>query len=122
MTIEKIVNALIVGHSSCTSKISDGYHSFGELYDHRIELYLALCRVVSDANNNYIWMSKKHSDGQEFVGWFVLGIDSDKGKQITYHIPNSRWKECARIFDVLERAPEFDGHTAEDVLKRLKIF
>ncbi len=52
-------------------------------------------------------------------GWFILGINEARGKQITYHLPNKYWKEVSQFADVLDEAPEFDGHSSEDVLNRL---
>ncbi len=99
---------------------SDGYHTFSELYDHRITLYIALCRILArDAGYNGIWRSKLHSDGTKFEGWFVLGIGWEVGKQITYHLPLARWPETEFALD-LHNAPDFDGHTPADVLERLK--
>lgn len=99
--------------------ISDGYHTMDELYKHRITLYIALCRDIH-ANNfeDIVWRSKLHADGSSFDGWFILGIYKEKGKQITYHLPLSKWDECA-FAETLERGPEWDGHTPTDVLKRL---
>lgn len=98
----------------------DGYHTFDELYDHRIALYIALCRVLkSDADHNGIWRSKLHSDGSAFDGWFILGIGKANDKQITYHLPLSRWGET-EFAETLEFAPTWDGHTSADVLSRLK--
>ena len=107
--------------------IRDGYHSFGELYEHRITLFIALCRVINrinvsfDVNDMPVWRSKKHSDGKlAFDGtWFVLGIYHSKGDQITYHLPISRWDETS-FAETLDKAPDWDGHIPEDVLKRLK--
>lgn len=48
-----------------------------------------------------------------------MGIGSVKGEQITYHIPIERWKETD-FARTINQAPEFDGHTSEDVLERLK--
>jgi hypothetical protein len=104
--------------------ISDGYHTFDELYDHRIILYTALCKninevlILENPGKFEIWKSQKHSDGTNIDGWFVLGIGTDKGKQITYHLPNEKWNKC-NFAVALEKAPEFDGHTSEDVLKRI---
>ena len=106
----------------------DGYHTMDELYEHRIELFIALCRVSAPAPlyvdnklwmGNLCWRSKLHSDDTSYDGWFVLGIGKDKGKQITYHLPLDRWDDT-NFAEILDRAPEYDGHTAEDVLKRLK--
>ena len=68
-----------------------------------------------------VWRSKKHSDGELAFGgtWFVLGIGKENGKQMTYHLPIDRWDECG-FAETLEQAPEFDGHSSDDVLKRLK--
>jgi len=99
---------------------SDGYHTFDELYDHRITLWIALCRnFCKHAMLSYPWRSRIHSDGTSFEGWFVLGYRSLPGEQITYHLPDSRWDECNFAVD-LDRCPTFDGHTSADVIERLK--
>jgi hypothetical protein len=41
-TNEDAINTLIAGPLINTNQISDGYHTFGELYDHRISLFIAL--------------------------------------------------------------------------------
>lgn len=109
-------NFLIKENKLDTNKISDGYHTFEQLYDHRIILYIALCQVLCE--DHYVWKSKSHSDGSEWDGWFILGINSEKGKQIIYHLPTSKWNDCP-CADILEKAPDWDGHTSEDVLKRI---
>jgi hypothetical protein len=112
-------------------EVSDGYHTFDELYEHRIALYIALCRglasiqAISDmaggfmTKDYYIWRSKLHADGSSFEGWFILGIDKEAGEQITYHLPLSRWDETD-FAETLDNAPEWDGHTPQDVINRLK--
>jgi hypothetical protein len=105
-----------------TDDISDGYHTFGELYNHRIALYVLLAKhvasLVSEPERRPVWKSNLHSDGSSIDGWFVLGIYKSKGKQITYHLPMSEWDKCY-FAEELEKAPEFDGHTSGDVLVRL---
>ena len=49
----------------------------------------------------------------------MVTLNKEKGKQITYHIPLDRWDEC-EFAETLDKAPEFDGHTSQDVLERLK--
>lgn len=101
---------------STMGDVSDGYHTFNELYDHRITLWIALCKVYK----NIAWRSKLHSDGSEYAGWFILGLHKEAGKQITYHIPLARWEE-ADFADTLEKAPEYDGHKSNtDTLERIK--
>ena len=102
-------------------EVSDGYHTFNELYEHRIVLWIALCNALGLANHSNdqnVWKSKLHSDGTSFDGWFILGMNKETGTQITYHIPMKYWDEC--YFIELEKAPEFDGHTSADVLTRIK--
>lgn len=104
-------------------KQSDGYHTFDELYEHRIILFIALCRTYSEDVTEYkhipVWRSKLHSDGTMFNGWFVMGMYKETGKQITYHLPIEKWEET-KFAETLENAPEWDGHTPEDVIFRLR--
>lgn len=107
--------------SEITGSTSDGYHAFDELYDHRVALFIALCRNMFEHLGGNIWRSKLHSDGTMFDGWFVMGIYSGPGKQITYHLPIERWGETEFCrFTTRERAPEWDGHLPKDVLERVK--
>ena len=107
----------------------DGYHTFSELYEHRIELWIKLCETTTNdcgccSGIGFIeaWRTKYHSDGELAFGgnWFVLGIGKNKGEQITYHLPIEKWDDCD-FAETLEKAPEFDGHTSDDVLDRLKL-
>lgn len=108
-------------------QVSDGYHTMDELYDHRITLFIALAKQIThqpycDDNKFGVWRSKRHSDGELCFGTgtqYVLGIGKEKGSQITYHIPIERWDETP-FAEELEKAPEWDGHTSNDVLSRLK--
>lgn len=113
-----------------TGEVSDGYHDFNSLYDHRIALFIKLCSTIAMVEDTFrqmnpntpqssIWRSKCHSDGSALKGWFIMGIGKAKGSQITYHLPLSRWDET-EFAETLECAPEFDGHTSQDVLNRLK--
>jgi hypothetical protein len=118
------INYCIKNNGIDTNKISDGYHTFGELYEHRITLFIALLRKIDKEYNNKnipspVWKSEVHSDGSVWDGWFILGIFSDPGSQITYHLPTYKWAEC-KFAIALDKAPEWDGHTSEDVLKRLQ--
>ena len=125
----KIGNLLPTGNTVYGECDCDCYHTFSELYDHRITLWIALCRV--EANHkvrlpsgwwNDVWRSKRHSDGELCFGTgtqFVLGIARPFHLQMTYHIPIERWDETD-FAETLEVAPEWDGHTSDDVIERLK--
>lgn len=62
-------------------KISDGYHTFADLYEQRLILSAALAK-----NNPCAWKSKRHEDGSVPFGggWFIMGFDTDEGCY-TYH-------------------------------------
>jgi hypothetical protein len=100
-------------------KTSDGYHTFDELYEHRHMLLLALLRAIADCRPQSItsvWKSRQHHDGSSYGGWFIAGLSFD-GNAITYHLPDRLWDLC--YAPELEFAPPFDGHTSDDVLKRI---
>lgn len=113
MTIAQLNEAI---QTVDANQVSDGYHTFGELYDHRIQLFIL---VVQREKRLQVWRSQTHSDGSVWPGWFLLGIGKQAGYQITYHLPVSKWDECG-CAETLDKAPEWDGHTSTDVLQRLK--
>lgn len=95
-------------------QVSDGDHTFEELYDHRNTLFLALlCQL------KFAWYSRLHSDGTSFDGWFIAGIDLIEGQQITYHLPDKYLPLAEQHLLYLQKAPAWDGHTSSDVLDRL---
>jgi len=98
----------------------DGYHTFKELYQHRYILFIKLCNVLQTRDDAPVWRSKLHADGTMFEDSFIMGIYKEEGKQITYHIPIKKWEETDFIAETLDKAPEFDGHTSDDVLERIK--
>lgn len=93
--------------------LSDGYHTFNELYHHRAVLFAALCNTYSDR----AWKSMRHHDGDMYDGMFIVGIKTPAG-QATYHYDIDPYWD---MFDVkvLERAPEWDGHTPSETLSRI---
>lgn len=97
-------NAVVAGD------LSDGYHSFNELYAHRMQLFAVIC------NQNAVnaWKSKQHHEKPMYPGYFIVGVDTPMG-QFTYHYPMLHWG----MFNVreLDKAPEWDGHTADDVVR-----
>lgn len=116
LTKEDAINILI-RHSESGS-ISDGYHTFNELYEHRNTLFIILAKYIKSENTHHVWRSIKHSDGTMFKGWYVMGINKLEGEQLTYHLPIETW-ESTNFAETLAKAPDFDGHTPEEVLKRL---
>ena len=99
-----------------TSEVSDGFHTFGELYEHRCSLFVALMKT----NPTISWRAQHHEDGMMFEGgWCVVGMHLPVG-DVTYHIPIKMWDMLDNVgIETLVNAPKFDGHTAADVVKRL---
>ena len=93
--------------------ISDGHHTFDELYSHRMLLYVSLMKSYPHIS----WRSKKHSDGTGYSGYFIAGMNLPTGT-ITYHIIDKFWDLLNNVKE-LEVAPEWDGHNSNDVINRL---
>lgn len=96
-----------------TEDISDGYHTFKELYHHRA----ILSSVVFNAYPDSAWKSRYHHDGTMFSGMFVVGIDTPNG-QATYHYDFEPYWNLFRVPE-LKRAPAFDGHTSDQAIERI---
>jgi len=112
--------------------VSDGYHTFDELYEHRYKLFIALAtlydRLPSGKIRNTdmegkvtskVWRTLVHSDGTpSYEGYFLMGVNYEKGEQMSYHLPMRLW-DAVDFAETLEIAPEFDGHTSMHVIERL---
>ncbi len=98
--------------------ISDGYHTFNQLYHQRAILFA----TIVNQNKDKAWKSYKHSDGKYCFDsngeWFIVGIDTPEGSY-TYHYSKKYWD----MFDCkeLECGKEWDGHTEEDVTRLLSL-
>lgn len=93
--------------------VTDGYHTFNELYHHRATLFSVIC----NQNKEKAWKSKSHHDGTMYANMFIVGIETPNG-QATYHYDvNPYWD----MFNVktLDNAPEWDGHTPEQAINRI---
>jgi len=114
------INEMIMKYkldSNFSSKeISDGHHTFRELYHHRIVMFATICNLFSDIS----WKSKKHYDEENdpmYNGSFIVGINTPDG-MATYHIKLEYWD----MFNIpeIDRAPKYDGeYSSDDVIKRI---
>jgi hypothetical protein len=104
------------------SQISDGYHTFAELYEHRNALFLALVSTMPEC----FVMSRRHSNGELCFGndkWFIIIGELSTGDQISYHLPIDLWATAQAIgVQEVEIAIEWDGHTSEQVVSRLLVY
>jgi hypothetical protein len=96
--------------------VSDGFHTFKDLYYQRMILFAAIVKQ----NKDKAWKSLRHEDGELCFGggWFIVGIDTPEGSY-TYHYSKEYWN----MFDCkeLECGKEWDGHTEEDVTRLLSL-
>lgn len=95
-------------------EISDGYHTFGELYEHRHALFIALMA----SNPELSWWSLTHSDGTPcYEGYFIAGMNITD-RQVSYHLP-VRLLDLVKSIHTLGKQPDYDGHTSHDVVDTL---
>ena len=101
--------------------VSDEYHTFGELYELRKMYNAMLCNEWAKWDLYEVHKSTRHSDGEMCFGggWFVVMAQLPTG-QISNHYPMKDWG----LFNVLCKcvADVWDGHTSEEVLKRMQEF
>ena len=93
--------------------LSDGYHTFNELYHHRAILFSVICNLMPDR----AWKSKLHDTGDMFDGMFIVGIETPDG-QATYHYDVNPYWDMFKVKE-LEKAPKWDGHTSTDAINRI---
>jgi hypothetical protein len=121
-------------------KISDGYHTFRELYEFRKIYNAALFNewaseywkipitAASDPAKSivlkyHVHKSWKHHDGEEPFPdsphrWFIV-VAMLPGGQISNHYKEEEW-DLFKVPEVEKALFPFDGHTGADVLVRLK--
>jgi hypothetical protein len=136
------VQELVNGLKDDRGSVSDGYHTFNELYEFR-KLYNALlfnewgkqivedrewkkdeqgrlyAKVVKTKYKYDVHKSTRHNNGELCFGggWFVVVAILPSG-QITNHYPISDW-DLFKITEVEKAKYEFDNHTSQDVLDRM---
>lgn len=109
--------------------VSDGYHTFDELYQYRLMYNAGLVNMIKYTKSRYhdfhnpldkitVYKSKKHNDDQKcFDGnWFIVVIETPWG-QISNHYELKDWDKfnCK----IIRKAHKYDGHTPQDCLERL---
>lgn len=116
---EKITIEVEDGHL----RVSDGYHTLDELYEHRHALFLALCKAIGPFA--CVWREDPAMPQWVLVyaniGGNIGEVDANgnaKGAQISYHIPKAMLPEWMEHCD----AWPWDGHTSLIVVHRLKVF
>ena len=96
-------------------EISDGYHTFNELYYYRMLYNAAFFNLLP---KEWVHKSKKHHDGEECFGggWFIVMAELPTG-QISNHYELKDWD----LFQIPEKeiADKWDWHTPQEAAERL---
>ena len=96
-------------------EISDGYHTFNELYRYRMLYNAAFFNLLP---KQLVHKSKRHHDGEECFGggWFIVMANLPTG-QISNHYELKDWD----LFQIPEKevADEWNGHTPQEAADRL---
>ena len=139
-TAEKLVNHRLTPRSLVRiNELSDGYHTYDELYEFR-KMYNAILfnewakeymlkeqqikNGFTQANMVFplydVHKSWKHNDGELCFGggWFIVSAMLPTGL-ISNHYKAEDW-DLFQVPEVEKALYEFDGHTGKDVLERLK--
>lgn len=107
-------------------EISDGYHTFNELYQYRMLYNAAFFNELAHKRENGtfdvdydVHKSKRHSDGEECFGggWFIVMAELPTG-QISNHYELKYWD----LFEIPEKevANKWDGHSPQEAAQRLE--
>lgn len=95
-------------------EVSDGYHTFNELYHHHMVLFAVICNQFKLES----WKSWLHNDGTLFEDYFIVGISTPQGNY-SYHFHKDHW-DMFRVPE-LDNAPKWDGHMLSDIDRLLSL-
>lgn len=118
--IENILGSIQNKKPVDVGEVSDGYHTFNELYRYRMLYNAAFFNLLARSGQVEVCKSRRHSDGEKCFGsddWFIVMAILPTG-QVSNHYESKYWD----LFDVPERetAFEYDGHTPNEAADRLK--
>lgn len=104
------------------NEISDGYHTFNELYEFRKMYNAALFNEWALHKKYSVHKSWRHYDGEECFlnsknAWFIVSAMLPSGL-ISNHYKDSDW-DLFKVPEVEKALFPFDGHTGKDVLERI---
>ncbi|WP_288993809.1 hypothetical protein [uncultured Turicibacter sp.] len=105
----------MIGELEDKGEVSDGSHTFNELYYHRMVLFSLF---VNFWHGNS-WKSWKHHDGTMYEDYFIVGITTPEG-DYSYHYHKDYWDRF-KVME-LECAPEWDGHSPSDIDRLYSVF
>jgi len=129
MTVEEINKQLANLSEEERNNVSDWYHTFGELYEHRCVLYIALINFAYKYEEQFREFYYRKADHLQYSSTNLKRKDKQKTwiyfikwkiywKQVSYHLPIKYWDKLKNVTEQ-EKANKRDWHTSQDVLDRL---
>lgn len=122
MTTKKytlLENDSVIQETTDIENLSDGFHTFNELYDFRLLYNACFFNTIANKAECHVHKSKRHHDGELcFDGKFFIVTAYLNGKQISNHYEIKHWDlfKC----EEQEVADVWDGHTPNDVKLRMQ--
>jgi len=115
----ELINEQIKNNNFNKGEISDGYHTFNELYEFRKVYNAALFNEWSKNNKYDVHKSRRHYEGDLCFGggWFIVVAILPDG-QISNHYEDKDW-DLFKVYTFEKAKFPFDGHTSTDVLNRI---
>ena len=95
-------------------EVSDGCHTFKELYQQRSLLLIALMKSYPRMS----WRSFRDDQGNWNEKTFLAGMKLPTG-DVSFHLGEEFWYMLQGI-ETRKKSPPFDGHTASDALDRIE--
>lgn len=108
-TAQGAINAM---EDEYVQQISDGSHTFKELYETRNALTLVVLKLLRKQGFTP-WYSLQQFDGNMPAGYFLCGFEMG-GKMISFHVQVGYLPLFIPICKELHTAPEWDGSTSQD--------
>lgn len=122
LTLSEINEGIQELSSADRKKVEDGHHTFDDLYDYRAAYNAAFFNMLAKVGKYNVHKSYKHSDGKPCFDkddMFVVQADLPTG-QVSNHYKKDKWNLFA--CEAREKADEWDGHDADEALKRIEAF
>lgn len=113
-------NKLLINKGVDTGQVSDGYHTFEELYHYRAAYNAGMFNLLKYENIPVV-KSKCHYTGEKcFNGNYFIAQAKLPTGQISNHYPIHCWN----LFKIPEAptAWEWDGHDSAEAIKRLEAY
>jgi hypothetical protein len=102
-------------------EISDGHHTFGQLYNYRMLYNAMVCHMWAKSGDVEVYKSRLHENGKVPFGdpdYFVVVAILPSG-QISNHYRMKDWDKF-NVVAYQKALHAYDGHTPEDCEKRME--